>query len=94
MAVQGVNKGFVVSSRFLALLYMGIVLVFIGIAIIVVASVVFGSSGNVSGVILIGPIPIVFGSGSDSGWLIAISVVLTIISLVLFLVINRKAKRI
>ena len=88
------NKEFVVSSRLLMLLYLGIPLVVIGIAIIVVVSVVFGSSGNVSGVILIGPIPIVFGSGSDSGWLIAISVVLTIISLVLFLVFNRKVKRI
>lgn len=90
----GVNKEFVVSSRLLMLLYLGITLVVIGIAIIVVVSVAFGSSGNVSGVILIGPIPIVFGSGSDSGWLIAISVVLTIISLVLFLVFNRKVKRI
>ena len=43
---------------------------------------------------MIGPIPIVFGAGPDAGWLIAISVILTVISVVLFLVMNRRVRRI
>ncbi len=86
------EEGFAVSSRLLALLLAGISLVFVGIAVIVVASIVLGS-GSVGGVILIGPIPIVFGAGPDALWLILISVVLSVISIVLFLVLNRRARR-
>ncbi len=86
------EEGFEVSSRLLALLLAGISLVFVGIAIIVVASVVLGS-GSVGGVILIGPIPIIFGAGPDALWLILISVILSIISIVLFIVLNRRIRR-
>lgn len=86
------NEGITVSSRGFGLLLLGIALVFIGITVIVVATVVLGGSGSVGGVILIGPIPIVFGAGPEAGWLIAVGVVLTIISVVLFLVLNRRAR--
>jgi uncharacterized membrane protein len=56
----------------------------------VVASLVLGGQGSVGGVILVGPIPIVFGAGHDSGWLIAISLVLTVVSVILFLLLNRQ----
>jgi uncharacterized membrane protein len=86
------EEGFAVSSRLLALLLAGISLVFVGIAIIVVASIVLGS-GSVGGVILIGPIPIIFGAGPDALWLIIIGVIISIISIVLFLVLNRRTRR-
>jgi uncharacterized membrane protein len=86
------EEGFEVSSRLLTLLLAGISLVFVGIAIIVVAAIVLGS-GSVGGVILIGPIPIIFGTGPDALWLILISVILSIISIVLFLVLNRRNRR-
>jgi uncharacterized membrane protein len=86
-------EGAAVSSRLFSLIILGIILVFVGVAVMVVASALSGSS-SVGGVILIGPIPIVFGAGPDAAWLIALSVVLTIISLVLFLVLNRMVKRI
>jgi uncharacterized membrane protein len=86
-------EGITVSSRLLSFLLLGITLVFVGIAILVVASFVFGGSGSVGGVILIGPIPIVFGAGPDAGWLLAISVIFTVVSLILFLVMNRRARR-
>ncbi len=86
------EEGFAVSSRLLTLLLAGISLVFVGIAIIVVASIALGS-GSVGGVILIGPIPIIFGAGPGALWLILISVILSVISIVLFLVLNRRARR-
>lgn len=76
------------------LLLIGLVLVFIGIAVIVVATVLLGGSGSVGGVILIGPIPIVFGAGPEAAWLIAVGAVITIISLVLFIALNRRVRRI
>ena len=87
------EEGAGISSRLLVFLLLGITLVFVGIAVLVVASVVLGGSGSVGGVILIGPIPIIFGAGPDAGWLIAISIVLTVVSVILFLILNRRARR-
>jgi uncharacterized membrane protein len=90
----GEEEGIAVSSRLFTLLLLGIGLVFAGIVVFIVASVFLGGSGSVGGVILIGPIPIVFGAGPDAGWLIAVGAVLSVISIVLFLVLNRRARRI
>ena len=87
------DTGIGVSGRLLGFLLLGITLVFVGIAVLVVTSLVLGGSGSVGGVILIGPIPIVFGAGPDAGLLIAVSVILTVISIIFFLVMNRRAKR-
>jgi uncharacterized membrane protein len=88
------SEGIAVSSRLFGLVVLGISLVFVGVAVIIAASALSGGSGSVGGVILIGPIPIVFGAGPDAAWLIVLSVVLTIISIVLFLIMNRRVKRI
>ncbi len=85
--------GFVVSSRLFGWVLLGIAFVFVGIVIIIVASIVLGGSGSVGGIILIGPIPIVFGSGPEAGYLIAIGAVISVISIILFLVMNRRARR-
>jgi uncharacterized membrane protein len=59
---QEEDEGIAVSSRLLGLVLLGITLVFAGIAVIIVSSIVLGGSGSVGGIILIGPIPIVFGA--------------------------------
>jgi uncharacterized membrane protein len=87
------EEGIGVSSRLLGFLLLGITLVFVGVAVLVFASLVLGGQGSVGGVILIGPIPIVFGAGPDAGWLIAISVILTAVSAILFLVLNRRNRK-
>jgi uncharacterized membrane protein len=86
------ENGISISGRLLGFLLLGIALVFVGIAVLVVASIFLGGSGSAGGIILIGPIPIVFGSGPDSGWLIAISVILTIASIALFLIMNKRSR--
>lgn len=73
---------------------LGVALIFIGLLVIVVASLAFSSSGSIGVVIFIGPIPIVFGSGPDKFWLITIGIIITIISLLAFLVMNRHYKRV
>jgi uncharacterized membrane protein len=78
----------------LGFLLLGIALVFIGIAVIVVVSVVLSGSGSVGGIILIGPIPIVFGAGPDAGWLTVIGIILTAVSVISFLILNRRQKKV
>ncbi len=87
------DYGINISGRLLGFLLLGIVLVFVGIVVLVVASIVLSGSGSVGGIILIGPIPIVFGSGPDAGWLIAISLILTVASLALFIILNKRSRR-
>jgi uncharacterized membrane protein len=87
------GEGITVSSRLLSFLILGIALVFIGIVVLVVASLAFGSSSSVGVVIFIGPFPIVFGSGPNAGWLILIGIILAVLSIVLFLVMNRRLGR-
>jgi uncharacterized membrane protein len=87
-------EGVAVSSRLLGVVVLGISLVFVGVAVIIAASALSGGFGSVGGVILIGPFPIVFGTGPDAALLIVLSVVLTIISFVLFIILNRRVKRI
>jgi uncharacterized membrane protein len=87
------DAGNIVSGRLLVFLILGITLVLVGIAVLVVASVFLGGLGSVGGVILIGPVPIVFGAGSDAGWLIAVSTILTVVSVVVFLLLNRRNRK-
>ena len=84
------DEGITVSSRLFGFLILGIALVFVGIVVLVVASLVLGSSGSVGVVIFIGPFPIVFGSGPNADWLILIGIILAVLSIVLFLVMNRR----
>jgi uncharacterized membrane protein len=93
MSREDEDDGVAVSSRLFSFLILGIALIFIGVAVLVVVSLVLGGSGSVGGVIFIGPIPIVFGAGPDAGWLIVISIVLAIVSLALFLIMNRRVRR-
>ena len=84
------EEGIAVSSRLFVLLILGIILVFVGIVVLVVVSLVFSKSSSVGVVVFIGPFPIVFGSGPNSTWLILIGIILAVLSLVLFFVMNRR----
>jgi uncharacterized membrane protein len=66
-------------------------LVLIGMVVMMIASFTQGR-GTTSGgaVILIGPIPIVLGSGPESAWLIVLAAVITAIALVASLLARRK----
>jgi uncharacterized membrane protein len=87
------DEGIEIPSRLFSLLILGIALVLIGIVVLVIVPMVLGSSGSVGVVILIGPIPIVFGSGPNASWLILIGIILAFVGIVLFLVMNRRIGR-
>ena len=91
---ETIEEGEAVSSRLLLFLVLGFVLVFVGVAVILIATAFYGgSSANVGAVIFIGPFPIVIGAGPDVTWLVLFSIILTVLSVVVFLVMNRKLRR-
>lgn len=85
------DEGVGVSNRFLVFLALGLVLIFVGVAVLM-AALAFSVGGSASSgvVIFIGPFPIVFGVGPSGLWLISIGIVLTVLSVVLFIVMNRR----
>ena len=91
---EAVEEGITVSSRFFLLLVLGFVLVVVGMAVILVAAVLYGG-GSASGgaVIFIGPFPIVIGAGPDATWIVLFSIILAVLSIMVFLVMNRRIKR-
>ena len=66
-------------------------LVFIGMIVMMIASFSQGHGQGSGGiVILIGPIPIILGSGPESTWLILLAAIVTMIAFVAFLLTRRK----
>jgi uncharacterized membrane protein len=91
---ETVEKGVNVSSRLFLLLISGFVLVFVGIAVIFIAAVLCsGGSASAGAVIFIGPFPIVIGAGPDATLIILFSIVIAVLSVVVFLVMNKRVRR-
>jgi uncharacterized membrane protein len=92
--VETVEEGVAVSSRFVLLLILGFALIVVGVIVIFITAVFYGG-GSVSGgaVIFIGPFPIVIGAGPDASWLVLFSIIIAVLSIVVFSVMNRKMRR-
>ena len=85
------EEGIPVSSRLFWLLIGGVALVFVGIVVLAVASFAFGGGSTSTGVVIfIGPIPIAFGAGQNAALLIVIGIILAVVSVVLFVAMNRR----
>ena len=72
------------------LLMIAFAAIFIGMLLVALGSVGNLGPSSTGGVILIGPIPIILGSGPYSIPLIALSVGLTIVALIFFLMLRRR----
>jgi uncharacterized membrane protein len=73
------------------LLFIASAAIFIGILLVVLGSLSNLDQGTSGGaIILIGPIPIVLGGGPNSLAIIAIGAVLTIVTVVFFLILSRR----
>lgn len=79
------------SGKFLLLLGLGFALVLIGVIIILAAVIFLGkASTSANVVIFIGPFPIIFGSGVDTGLIIVLSIIIAVVSIMLFFIMNKK----
>jgi uncharacterized membrane protein len=72
------------------LLLLGFLLIFIGMLLIMITTVLYGTSANFGAIIFIGPIPIVLGAGPDSICAIIIAVAVTIVGVILFLLLRKQ----
>jgi uncharacterized membrane protein len=88
------EEGITVSSRLFLFLILGFSLVVVGIIVILISTVLYGGgSASAGAVIFIGPFPIVIGAGPDVTWIVLFSIILVVLSVVVFLVMNRKISK-
>lgn len=68
------------------LAFLGVAIIFVGFVVVALGAFTGTSEpGSSGGFILIGPIPIVFGSGPNSGTLAAVALVITLAMVALYL---------
>jgi len=69
------------------LVFLGVAIIFVGLLVVALGTFTGpGGSGPSGGFILIGPIPIVFGSGPNSGMLATVALVIIAAMVVVYLV--------
>lgn len=81
-------------QKFLMLFIIGLSIIFVGIIILIVATVLYGSGSiNFGTVIFIGPFPIVVGAGSEATWIVLFAIILAAISIIMFLIMHKELKK-
>ncbi len=69
------------------LVWVGFAIIFVGFLVVAVGALLAsGGSGSSGGFILIGPFPIVFGSGPNSGMLASVALAISVLVVVTYLV--------
>ena len=75
------------------LFLLGFILMFAGIIVVMIATVLFGTSVGAGTVIWIFPFPpIGFGTGPYAFWTILLGIALTVLGLVLFMTLRKRAR--
>ena len=82
-----------VFQKFFLLFVTGFFLIFVGIIILTVATVLSDGSANFGAFIFIGPFPIVVGAGPEALWMILFAIILAVLSVIMFLVLRRERKK-
>jgi len=76
------------------IIFASFAMVLIGMILMMIASMTQGQGVTSGGaVILIGPIPIILGGGPQSGWLILLGAIITVVAFAAFLLARRKTYR-
>jgi len=83
-----------VFQKFFLLFIVGFFLIFVGIIILMVATVLSDGSANFGVFIFIGPFPIVVGAGHEVSWMILFAIILAVLSFTMFLVLRRERKKV
>ncbi len=90
---SGIEGKTIFQTSFMKIFIVGFMLIFIGMMILFLATLLTGLKDSFSFIFLIGPIPIIFGSGQYSLPLILLATVLTIICLAAFIFLSRRRIR-
>jgi uncharacterized membrane protein len=80
------------SHKLFVLFVLGFFIVIAGIVVVMIAAVL-SSSGSTSfgGIIFIGPIPIIIGTGPSAQWLILFAIILAVLSIVMLLIMRKRS---
>jgi uncharacterized membrane protein len=82
-----------VFQKFFLLFIIGFFLIFVGIILLIVATVLSDGSANFGAFIFIGPFPIVVGAGLEVPLMILFAIILTVLSIIMFLVLRIERKK-
>jgi len=82
-----------VFQKFFLLFIIGFFLIFMGIILLIVATVLSNGSANFGAFIFIGPFPIIVGAGPEAPWMVLFAIILTVLSFIMFLVLRRERKK-
>jgi len=74
----------------LKLFLFGLILILVGFVLVIVGNTLSAASNSYGVIVILGPIPIVFGKGENVFSILLIAVILTIASIVFFLLIRRQ----
>lgn len=78
-------------STAMKVLFAGFIIMFIGVIILMIASLFSGFTGSSGIILLLGPIPIILGAGANVTLLLVIAAILTILCIALFVIFGRRA---
>jgi uncharacterized membrane protein len=77
----------------LKLFLLGFALIFLGMIFLIASSILYGNIQTTTGVVIfVGPIPIILGSGPHSFLAILLATILTILAIIFFLQMRKKAQ--
>ena len=75
------------------LFFLGFVLMFVGIIVMLITTILFGASMEAGTIIWIFPLPpIGFDTGPYAFWAISLGVALTVLGLLLFIILRKRAR--
>jgi len=81
-----------ILQKSIILFIIGFFIIFVGIVILMVATVLSNGSANFGAFIFIGPFPIVVGAGPEAEWMILFAIILAILSIIMFIIFRREKK--
>lgn len=82
------------NYKFLLLLVAGFFIIFLGIIILLVATIFNGAGAvNFGTIIFIGPFPIVIGAGPEAIWMILVAIAIASLSIIMFWIMRREMKK-
>ncbi|MEM3759941.1 MAG: DUF131 domain-containing protein [Candidatus Bathyarchaeia archaeon] len=82
------------QQKFLMLFIIGFFIIFLGIIILIIAALVYGQgSANFGGVIFIWFIPIVFGAGPESKWIVLFAIILAVLGIAMSIIMRCEIKK-
>ena len=72
---------------------LGFFLIFAGIIAVLASAVLFsGGSTSFGAVIFVGPFPIVIGASPETSWIVLFSIILAVLSVIMYFVLSRRIR--